>query len=106
MLALMLNPCFKSLWVVENYVVHGNFTIEYDVKEFISLFMTIFERLNPIVQARVVAPINGSTFEDENEKTNMFNIGACIENLHGHWLMMNYFCFKGYLSLCLCVQIH
>ncbi len=105
----MLDPCFKSLWVVENYVVHGNaihFTVEFDVKEVISLLMTIFEHLNPIVQAHVVAPINGSIFEDENEKTNVFDIGASIKNLRGHWLMMNYFCFKGSLSLCLCVQIH
>jgi hypothetical protein len=38
MLAQMLNPCFKSLRVVENYVRHKNamhFIVEYDVKEVI-----------------------------------------------------------------------
>jgi hypothetical protein len=38
MLALILDPPFKSLWVVENYVRHKNairFTIEYDVKKII-----------------------------------------------------------------------
>jgi hypothetical protein len=69
MVALMLDFRFKSMLVVENYVVHRNaihFTIEYDVKEVVSLLMTNFEHLNPIVRAHVVAPINGSTFEDEN----------------------------------------
>jgi hypothetical protein len=40
MLALMLDPCFKSLWVVENYVGHKNaihLTIEYDMKKIIPL---------------------------------------------------------------------
>jgi hypothetical protein len=34
MLALMLDPCYKSLWVVENYVGHGNvihLAFEYDM---------------------------------------------------------------------------
>ncbi len=52
MLALMLNPHVKSLWVVEIYVRHENaicLVIEYDVKEVISLLMTIFECPSPIV---------------------------------------------------------
>jgi hypothetical protein len=35
MFALILDPCFKSLWVVENYVGHGNIihlVVEYDVR--------------------------------------------------------------------------
>jgi hypothetical protein len=38
MLALMLDPCFKSLWVLDNYGGHKNairLTIEYDVKKII-----------------------------------------------------------------------
>jgi hypothetical protein len=46
MLTLMLDPqMFKSLWVVKGFVGYGNaihFTIKYDVKEIIPLFMTIF----------------------------------------------------------------
>jgi len=45
MLALMLEPCFKSLRVVESFVGHGNvirITIEYDVKEVIFFLMTLF----------------------------------------------------------------
>jgi hypothetical protein len=52
MLALMLNPHVKSLWVVEIYVGHENaicLVVEYDAKEVISLLMTIFEWSNPIV---------------------------------------------------------
>jgi hypothetical protein len=49
MLALMLDPCYKSLQV-ENYVGRGNairLACEYDMKKIISLLVTIFERLNP-----------------------------------------------------------
>jgi hypothetical protein len=52
MLALMLNPHVKSLWVVGIYVGHENaicLVVEYDAKEVISLLMTIFEWSNPIV---------------------------------------------------------
>ncbi len=51
-LALMLDPCYKSLWVVENYVGCGNaihLACEYDMKKIISFMMIIFERLNPSV---------------------------------------------------------
>jgi len=52
MLGLMLDPCYKSLEVVDNYVGHGNaihLACEYDMKEVISLLMTIFEWLNPSI---------------------------------------------------------
>jgi hypothetical protein len=52
MLALMLDPCYKSLWVVENYVGRGNairLACEYDMKKFISFMMTIFDKLNPYI---------------------------------------------------------
>jgi hypothetical protein len=42
MLVLMLDPYFKSLWVMENFVGHGNaihFATKYDVKEFMSPFL-------------------------------------------------------------------
>ncbi len=44
MLALMLDPCFKSLRVVENFTGHDNaiyLAIEYDVKKII-LFLLFF----------------------------------------------------------------
>jgi len=56
MLALMLDPCFKSLWVVESFVGHGNvihFVVEYDVKEVIPLLMTLLDQLNLIIEAVV-----------------------------------------------------
>jgi hypothetical protein len=58
MLALMLDPHFKSLWVVENFVGHGNvihLITKYDVKEVIPLLMTLLDQLNRNVEA-VVAP--------------------------------------------------
>jgi hypothetical protein len=57
MLTLMLDPCYKSLWVVENYVASGNVichAYEYDMKE-ISFLMIVFEMLNLYIQAQVVA---------------------------------------------------
>jgi hypothetical protein len=48
---LMLDPRFKYLKVVENYVGRGAcicLATEYDVNAIISLLMTMFEVLNPI----------------------------------------------------------
>ncbi len=56
MFALMFDPHFKSLWVLENYVGRGNvihLVIEYDAKVVISLMMIIFDVLNPINQTFV-----------------------------------------------------
>jgi hypothetical protein len=39
--------------------------------------MTIFERLNPSIQARVVALVDG--FLVEEDETNMFGVGASME---------------------------
>jgi hypothetical protein len=58
MLALMLDPHFKSLWVVESFVGHGNvihLITKYNVKEVIPLLMTFLDQLNRNVEA-VVAP--------------------------------------------------
>jgi hypothetical protein len=46
MLALMVDSYFKSLRVVERFMGCGNaihFTIEYDVKEVIPLYMIVFD---------------------------------------------------------------
>jgi hypothetical protein len=57
MLALMLDPNFKPLQVVENYVVCRNATLQLNM---ISPFLiTIFEQLNSNVQAYAIAPIDG-----------------------------------------------
>jgi hypothetical protein len=50
----MLDPYYKSLWVVEKYVGSGNeihLALEYDMEVVIPLLMTNFERLNLFVQA-------------------------------------------------------
>ncbi len=50
--ALILDPHYKSLRIIENYVGQGNticLACEYDMKEVISLLMTIFERLNHFI---------------------------------------------------------
>jgi hypothetical protein len=54
MLALMFDPRFKSLRVMENYVGHGaciHLVAKYDVNAVIPLLMIMFEVLNLIVQA-------------------------------------------------------
>jgi hypothetical protein len=48
MLALMLDLCYKSLQIVENYVGCGNaifLASEYDFKKVIPLLMIVCERL-------------------------------------------------------------
>ncbi len=77
----MLDPYYKSLQVVENYVERGNIirlASKYDLKKVIPLLMTIFERLNPSIQAKVVASIDGLPIEEE-EKTIMFGVEAYVE---------------------------
>jgi len=52
MFAIMLDPWFKHLHVVENYVGQRNviyLAFEYDVKAVIPLLMICFHQLNPIV---------------------------------------------------------
>ncbi len=54
MLAIMLDPHFKYLWIIENYVGHGAticFAFEYDAKVVIPLLMAYFDRLNLASQA-------------------------------------------------------
>jgi hypothetical protein len=84
MFALMLDPRFEPLKVVENYVGCGaciHFVIKYDANAIIPLLMTMFEVLNHIVQGcaiQVVGPIVG--FNDSIEKdNNIFGVGASME---------------------------
>jgi len=75
----MLDLYYKSLQVVENYVGRGNairLASKYHLKEVIPLLMTIFERLKPSIQAEVVVSIDELPIE---KKTNMFGVGACVE---------------------------
>jgi hypothetical protein len=81
------------------------FTSEYDLKKIISLLMTIFERLNLSIQAKLVVLIDG-LFVEKEEKTNMFGVGASVKESSQQWLLGNYFCFEGWLYLHQCVQIH
>jgi hypothetical protein len=57
MLALMLDPRFKSLRVVENYVgcvAYIRLVAKYDVNAIIPILMTMFKVLNTNIQACVV----------------------------------------------------
>jgi len=80
MLTLMLDPRFKSLRVVENYVGHGNcicLIVEYDANVIIPLLMTMFEVLNPTVQACAVEVVGfGNSTKEDN---NIFCVGASME---------------------------
>jgi hypothetical protein len=81
MLALMLDSCFKYLWVVECFVGCDNairLITKYDVKKVILLFMTIFDGLNPIVEV-VVAPCVELVFQIEEDDNNMFGVKAYME---------------------------
>jgi hypothetical protein len=67
---------------------------EYDLKEIIPCLMTNFERLNPSIQAKVVASIDRLPVE-EKKKPTCFVLGHLWKSLHGHSLLGNYICFRG-----------
>ncbi len=74
----MLDPWFKSLWIVENLVGCQDvirLVPKYDLKVVIPFFMTCFETLNPIVEA---CTSFGHSDEPEDEH-NIFGVGTCIE---------------------------
>ncbi len=80
MLALVLDPRFKSLKVVENYVGHGAcipFVVEQDANVVIPLLMIVFEVLNPIVQACAIEVVGFGDFNEEDN--NIFGVGTCME---------------------------
>jgi hypothetical protein len=81
MMAIMLDPCFKFLCVVENLLGGGNaiqLAIEYDARIVIPLLMVCFEQLNPyIVINAFIATVTVDVGEDFEE--NMFDVGASIK---------------------------
>jgi hypothetical protein len=84
MLALMFDPMFKSLKVVENYVGCGVYiclVVEYDANVVVRLLMIVFKVLNLIVQTCVVEVVGFvAGFGDFIEKyNNIFNVGASME---------------------------
>jgi hypothetical protein len=84
MFALMFDPRFKSLKIVENYVGFGAcicFDVEYDANVIILFLMTMFEVLNPTIQTCAIKVIgfiakSGNFIEEDN---NIFGVGACME---------------------------
>jgi hypothetical protein len=84
MLALMFDPRFNSLTIVENYVGHGaciRLVVEYDANTTIFILMIVFEILNLIVQACVIKIVGfvarfGDSIEENN---NIFGVGASME---------------------------
>ncbi len=68
MVAIMLDPHFKSLRIVENYVSHGGsifcLAYEYDAKAVIPLLMACFDLLNPIsLSCAITIDVPNSQFE-------------------------------------------
>jgi hypothetical protein len=74
MLAMMLEPCFKSL----NHCVIICLASKYDAKIMIPLLMARFDRLNPTSQACTTI-INVPNFQFEKKKDNMFGVGTSME---------------------------
>lgn len=59
------------------------FTAEYDVKEIIPFFMTIFYYLNPIVQTMSIVPSDGRkgvAIEIKEEDIDIFGVRLSMEN--------------------------
>ncbi len=81
MLALLLDPCFKSLHVVESFARCGNaifLAIEFDVKEVIPILMIVFYQLNLIVDA-IITPCDELVLQIEEKDGNMFGVGTSME---------------------------
>jgi hypothetical protein len=99
MFALVFDPCFKSLWVLENYVGMGNvicLVIEYDAKVVIPLMMIIFYVLNFIIQAsatQVDGSYVGVTMVEE-EDNKILCVGAFIEESSCALIAGELFLFK------------
>jgi hypothetical protein len=99
MLALMLDPRFKSLKVVENYVGCGaciHLVAKYDANAIIPLLMTVFEVLNPIVQACGVEVVGFGDFIEEDN--NIYCVGASMEE-SSHALAVGELSLLGRLSI-------
>jgi hypothetical protein len=106
MLVLMLDPRFKSLRVVENYVGRGTcicLDAEYDDNAIIPLRMTMFEVLHLIVQACVVEVVGFGDFIEED--SNIFGVGTSMEESSCAFLVGELSLFKKlYVSLATCVD--
>jgi hypothetical protein len=78
MMAIMLDPHFKALWIVEGLVGCGNvirLTSKYDAKVVIPLLMVCFEWLNPNTIG-VITTIDDVRLELEKY---IFGVGTSIE---------------------------
>ncbi len=81
MLALLLDPRFKSLHVMESFMGCGNaiyLAIEFDVKEVIPFLMIVFDWLNLIVKA-IITPCDELVLQIEKEDGNVFDVGTSME---------------------------
>jgi hypothetical protein len=102
MLTIMLDPRFKSLTVVENYVGHGaciSIACGYDANVIIPHLMISSEILNPIVQAFSVGVarlvVRFSDFVEK--KNNIFGVGTFMEESLHALLVGKLFCSRGYV---------
>ncbi len=105
MITIMLDPHFKSLRIIENYVGHGAtilLAFKFDAKVMTPLLMACFDQLNPTSLACVIDVPN---FQFEEEKGNMFGVGTFVEDSFRALLVENFFNLGGYLSLHFHVQI-
>jgi len=95
MLALMLDPHFKYLRIVESFVRRGNalcFAIEYDVKELIPFLMNVFDWMNPIVEI-VVAPCDEPNVQIFKKENNMFGVEVSMEEFSQALVITKLFLF-------------
>jgi hypothetical protein len=62
------------------------------MKKIIPFLMEFFERLNPSIQAHVVASVDG--FLVEEDETNMFGVGASMEKYSWALVIRELFLFQ------------
>jgi hypothetical protein len=102
MFALMFDPRFKSLKVVENYVGCGTciyLVAKYYANAIIPFLMTMFETLNLTIQACAIEVVGfvakfGDSIEEENNIFVWVHLWKCH---HMHLLLGSCPCSRGYL---------
>ncbi len=99
MFALMFDPRFKFLQVLENYVGWGNvicLATKYDAKVLIPLLMIVFYVLNSTIQA-FIAQFYGSyvgAIVVEEEDNNIFGVSVFIEKKSYVFIVGELYLFK------------
>jgi len=98
-MAIILDPRFKSLRIVDNLLGCGNaiqLATKYDARIVIPLLMVCFERLDPTTMNAFVVATTIDVVGEEFEE-NMFGVRTLIKESSHALVIENYLCLGGFL---------